>query len=68
MSILAVQIRAVKDAHVGFGSEADICSAKRHVRYGPKADISNYSITSSACNNIEDGTARLRSPDRSVFC
>jgi len=38
------------------GQKQTYASAKRYVRYGPKADISNYSITSSACNNIEDGT------------
>ena len=28
--------------------KADICGAKRNVRYGPKANMRRYSITSSA--------------------
>src|SRR5215831_16065134 len=33
-----------------------------NVCFGPKADIASYSTTSSACNNIEGGTARLSAP------
>src|SRR5262249_60643355 len=40
-------------------SKADICSAQRHVRFGPKADISSgYSITSSAVASSVGGIAR----------
>ena len=28
-----------RDAHVRFGSKADMCGAKRHVRFVPIADI-----------------------------
>ena len=31
-----------------FGSKADICTANRHVRCGPKVDMAHYSRTSSA--------------------
>ena len=35
--------------HVRFGSKADMCSATRHVRFVPIADIASlHSITSSA--------------------
>jgi hypothetical protein len=42
--------------------KADMCCATRNVRFVPMADIANYSITSSACNNIEDDTARPSAP------
>src|SRR5262245_60544757 len=36
----------------------DICSAALHVRYGPKADVAHYSITSSARDSSACGTVR----------
>src|SRR5262245_54974395 len=42
--------RAIKNntrngaTHVRFGSEAEICSAKRDVRFGPKADIGSKTL------------------------
>jgi hypothetical protein len=35
--------------------KADTCDATRDVRFGPKADISRYSITSSARDSSDDG-------------
>ena len=51
-------------ADVRFGSEADICSAKRYVRFTPENDIKcdrvniDYSITSSACASSAAGISR----------
>ena len=38
---------------------ADMCTAPVHVRFGPKADIGNYSIASSARASSVGGTVRL---------
>ena len=39
MPIVAVLTSAVKGLpHVRFGSKADMCSAKRHVRFTPESD------------------------------
>src|SRR5262245_48359373 len=35
---------------------ADMCSARANVRFGPKADIGPYSITSLACASSAGGT------------
>src|SRR5262245_26414532 len=35
--------------------KADMCGANEHVRYGPIADISRYSITSSARDSSDGG-------------
>ena len=38
--------------------KADMCGALVHVRYGPKADIEPYSITSSARASSDGGKVR----------
>jgi len=45
---------------VCFGSKADICSAKRHVRFVPIADIAVHSITGRE--------QRLRNGQAERFC
>jgi hypothetical protein len=37
------------DNDVRFTPEADICSANRHVRYGPIAEIGSITIVHEAC-------------------
>ena len=45
---------ALAPSDVRFGSKADMYSAKRHVRFVPKADIAHrYSITSSARRTVK---------------
>jgi len=72
MSILAVQIRAVKGCPCRFGLEADVCSAKRHVRYGPKADIFqlfDHFIRLQQHRGRHSKAERTRSvPSATVFC
>src|SRR5215471_2027961 len=60
------QTYAVQHGMSALHPKADMCGATRHVRFGPKADMSNrskatgYSITSSACEQTEYGLPPVR--------
>ena len=52
--------RAAKQlGNVRFGSKADMCSAKGHVRFVPKADILNASLMRYPCDATLGGAQSL---------